>query len=158
MTYSEEIEIIKTLLNFFNHLKKKRGQVGWQSRVAKMLGVSETWLSQLLTFDEQTPIEIKNLVKSGRLSINKAMDIMKLPERMREIKISDLMEEAKIKKRCKNPKDSIERIKIWIESGKELFKADMSLKSCEEIRDQFNDVIMPFYNHICQRLKNKTWR
>ncbi len=81
----ELLPAIKNLLTQFNRLEDEgklekplhQEKHAWQKYTAKRLGMSEQWLSQLLSFDRTATPEVKEAVKEKDISIKEGMKIAK---------------------------------------------------------------------------------
>lgn len=165
LSYAEEIDAIKKL---FKHLKSfckrkgKRGPIPFQGNLAKILGVSESWLSQILSIERKGIEELKTKAKEGKLSTMEAIEIAKLPE-MTQKEILEQIPKNKIEESRPNrtirlstvqEANHFKRLMFWLEKGKVVFDIEINGLNPNEtflIKKYFDDYLLPFYKELCDK-------
>ena len=79
MSFRETIDGINRLIYEPNYLNSKRKGERYSGikKIAKIIGRSETWISQLLSLDKNAPNWLKQEIDIGKTSISKALKIMR---------------------------------------------------------------------------------
>jgi len=128
MNFNEIVKGIKRLSSDPNYLKSKRKGERYKGlkEIAKTIGMSETWISQLLSLDKNAPLWLKQEINNGKTSISKALKII------REIDMGRKPKEN-IKK-VEQIKDILERDIMKLSSGINKINLDLINNSPTNIK------------------------
>jgi ParB/RepB/Spo0J family partition protein len=164
MTYAEEIEAIRKLLSYLKSFAKRKGRRGprpVQKELAKALGLSEQWLSNILRVERKGIDELKAKTEKGMFSATDAIRIANLPvavqtEIIKEVK-SNKIEESKLRKVKRfvaaKETDSIERLITWLEKSEDMVDVEVEKLEQDEIlliKKHFEVYLLPFYEEVCR--------
>jgi len=129
-----------------------RGPRPVQRELAKRIGITEVWLSELLTFQNESSEELKKAVRDGKIGIRDAVKGVRYPDQNDGPEYSE-ENSITFDEKNRDIKEVYKRkFSEWVKDGEKLKNAGvvplLDKEILQSIKSQFESSIIPFYQLV----------